>query len=217
MKSFCIIGLGNFGKTLALTLSESGHQVLVINKDEAEIDQIGDQVVSAICGDATNESVLRTAGVNNYDCCVVCMENNMQDSILITLLLKEMGANKIVARASSERQKKVLIKLGADVVVFPEKDMAQKLAQILAKNDVLEYFNLSDKFSIAEIKVPKRWIGMSIRELEIRKKYGVNVIATCDYDNQNFEIFNNPERLFRADEKVVIVGDNDSIEKLTGK
>lgn len=217
MKSFCIIGLGNFGKTLAITLSQSGHQVLAIDENESEIDELGDRMASAICGDATNESVLRSAGINNFDCCIVCLKDNMQDSILITLLLKEMGANKIVARATSERHRKVLAKLGADVVVFPEKDMGQKLALTLAKNDVLEYFNLSDKFSIAEIKVPKRWIGLSIRELEIRKKYGVNVIATCDNDNENFEIFTNPERLFRVDEKIVIVGGNDSIEKLTNK
>lgn len=217
MKSFCIIGLGNFGKTLAITLTQSGHQVLVIDENETEIDAMEDQMVSAICGDATNESVLRSAGVNNFDCCIVCLKDNMQDSILVTLLLKEMGANKIVARATSERHKKVLTKLGADMVVFPEKDMGQKLALTLAKNDVLEFFNLSDKFSIAEIIVPKRWVGMSIRELEIRKKYGVNIIATCDINNDNFEIFNNPERLFRADEKIVIVGNNENIEKITSK
>ncbi len=217
MKSFCIIGLGNFGKTLALTLIRNGHQVMVIDQNEEEIDEIGDLMTSAICGDATNEGVLRSAGINNYDCCIVCLKNNMQDSILTTLILKEMGANKIVARATSERHKKVLTKLGADIVVFPEKDMGMRLALTLSKNDVLEYFNLSDKYSIAEIMVPKRWVGMSIRELDVRKKYGINIIATCDADNENFEIFNTPERLFRADEKVVIVGNNESIEKIADK
>lgn len=215
MKSFCIIGLGNFGKTLALTLAKNGHQVLVIDENENEIDEIGDQMTAAICGDATSENVLRSAGINNFDCCIVCLKDNMQDSILVTLLLKEMGASKIVARATSERHKKVLTKLGADIVVFPEKDMGQRLALTLSKNDVLEYFNLSEKYSIAEIMVPKRWVGMSIRELEVRKKYGVNIIATCDMNNDNFEIFNTPERLFKPDEKVVIVGNNDNIEKLT--
>lgn len=215
MKSFCIIGLGNFGKTMALTLAENGHQVLVIDTDEEKIDEIADKVVSAICGDATNENVLHSAGVNNFDCCVVCLKNNMQDSILITLLLKEMGANKIVARAVSEHHKKILAKLGADIVIFPEKDMGQRLALTLAKNDVLEYFNLSDEFSIIEIKVPKKWVGHSIKELEIRRKYGVNVIATCNRNNNNFEIFTNPERIFGEDEKVVIVGNNSDIEKLT--
>ena len=217
MKSFCIIGLGNFGRNLALTLSKNGHQVLVIDVSDTEIDEIGEQVVSAICGDATNENVLRSAGVNNYDCCVVCLKSNMQDSILITLLLKEMGARKIVARAISDRHKKVLTKVGADMVVFPEKDMGQKLAFTLLKTDVFEYFNLSDMFSIVEIKTPKRWVGMSIRELDVRRKYGINIIATCSGEDEHFEIFTNPERLFRADEKIVIVGENDRIEKLTGK
>jgi trk system potassium uptake protein TrkA len=215
MKSFCIIGLGNFGKTMALTLAENGHQVFVIDDDEEKIDEIGDKMVSAICGDATNENVLHSAGVNNFDCCIVCLKNNMQDSILITLLLKEMGANKIVARAVSEHHKKILVKLGADMVIFPEKDMGQRLALTLAKNDVLEYFNLSDEFSIVEIKVPKKWVGHSIKDLEIRKKFGVNVISTCDSSNNNFEIFTNPERIFSEDEKVVIVGNNSDIEKLT--
>ena len=214
MKSFLVIGLGNFGKTMALTLAENGHQVQVIDVDVEKIDEIGDKVVSAICGDATNESVLHSAGVNNFDCCVVCLKSSMQDSILTTLLLKEMGANRIVARAVSEHHKKILLKLGADLVVFPEKDMGQRLALTLAQNDVLEYFNLSDKFSIVEIKVPKKWVGHSIKELEIRKKYGVNVIATSDA-SQNFEIFTDPERIFREDEKIVIVGNNDDIEKLT--
>ena len=200
---------------MALTLAENGHQVLVIDDDEEQIDEIGDKVVSAICGDATNESVLHTAGVNNFDCCVVCLKNDMQDSILITMLLKEMGANKVVARAVSEHHKKILTKLGADLVVFPEKDMGQKIALTLAKNDVLEYFNLSDEFSIVEIKVPKKWVGHSIKELEIRKKYGVNVIATCDNSNNNFEIFTDPDRIFRDGEKIVIVGNNSDIEKLT--
>ncbi|PKM62789.1 MAG: hypothetical protein CVU97_03585 [Firmicutes bacterium HGW-Firmicutes-21] len=217
MKSFCIIGLGNFGKNLALTLSKNGHQVLVIDINDTEIDEIGDQVVSAICGDATNENVLRSAGINNYDSCVVCLKRNMQDSILVTLLLKEMGAKNVVARATSERHKKVLTKVGADMVVFPERDMGQKLAFTLLKTDVFEYFNLSDVFSIAEIKTPKRWIGMSIRELDVRKKYGINIIATCNGEDEQFEIFTNPERLFRADEKIVIVGENENIEKLTGK
>lgn len=200
---------------MALTLAENGHQVLVIDNDEAKIDEIGDKMVSAICGDATNENVLHSAGVNNFDCCVVCLKNDMQDSILITLQLKEMGANMIVARAVSEHHKKILTKLGADMVVFPEKDMGQRMALTLAQNDVLEYFNLSDEFSIVEIKVPKKWVGHSIKELEIRKKYGVNVIATCDSSNQNFEIFTNPERIFNENEKVVIVGNNSDIEKLT--
>jgi len=217
MKSFCVIGLGNFGRTIAFSLAKNGHQVLVIDINESKIDDIADQTVSAICGDATNENVLRSAGISNFDCCIVCLKNNMQDSILITLILKEMGVTKIIARATSERHKQVLSKLGADVIVFPEKDMAQKLALTLAENDIFEYFNLSDKFSIVEIKVPKRWVGMSIKELDIRKKHGVNVIATCDNENGNFEIFTNPERLFKAEEKIVIVGRNEDIDKLTNK
>ena len=121
MKSFCIIGLGNFGKNLALTLAQNGNQVLVIDNVESDIDAIADHVTNAVCGDPTNEMVLRAAGVASYGCCVVCLgSDNMQESILVTLTLKELGIPKIVARASSEQHRKVLTKVGADMVVFPE-------------------------------------------------------------------------------------------------
>ena len=164
MKSFCIIGLGNFGKNLALTLAQNGNQVLVIDNVESDIDAIADQVTNAVCGDPTNEMVLRAAGVTSYGCCVVCLgSDNMQESILVTLTLKELGIPKIVARASSEQHRKVLAKVGADKVVFPEKDMGQNLAYILSKTDVLEFINFSRNCSVVELKTPRRWAGSRLR------------------------------------------------------
>ncbi len=217
MKSFCIIGLGNFGTTLARTLTDNGHQVSVIDKDEEKIDEIADDVMSAICGDATNENVLKVVGINNYDACIVCLKDNMQDSILITLLLKEMGARRVVARAISNRHKKVLLKVGANMVVFPERDMGQKLAFTLTKTDVFEFFNLSEDFSIAEIKVPESWTGKSAREIDARRNFGINIIATCNNEGEHFEMFADPERVFTTEERIVIIGDNKDLNKLTEK
>ena len=217
MNGFCIIGLGNFGTNLALTLSKNGHQVLVIDESQEKIDEIGNIVTNAVCGDASNEAVLRAAGVKGYDSCVICMEKNLQDTILTTLILKEMGIKRVVCRASDERQKKVLMKVGADMVVLPEKESGTKLAYTLAKRDVLDYFCPSDNFSIAEIRTPKNWIGRSIAEIDVRKKYGVNVIAVCPEGEDSFELFSDPTRAFKENEVLVIAGSSKDMQKLTGK
>ena len=210
MKSFCIIGLGNFGKNLALTLAQNGNQVLVIDNVESDIDAIADQ--------ATNEMVLRAAGVTSYGCCVVCLgSDNMQESILVTLTLKELGIPKIVARASSEQHRKVLAKVGADKVVFPEKDMGQNLAYILSKTDVLEFINFSRNCSVVELKTPRRWAGKSIKDLDVRKKYGINIIAISKAgSNDDFEIFTDPDRVLLPEETLILIGGNAEIEKITG-
>ena len=218
MKSFCIIGLGNFGKNLALTLAQNGNQVLVIDNVESDIDAIADQVTNAVCGDPTNEMVLRAAGVTSYGCCVVCLgSDNMQESILVTLTLKELGIPKIVARASSEQHRKVLAKVGADKVVFPEKDMGQNLAYILSKTDVLEFINFSRNCSVVELKTPRRWAGKSIKDLDVRKKYGINIIAISKAgSNDDFEIFTDPDRVLLPEETLILIGGTAEIEKITG-
>ena len=148
MKSFCVINIGRFGRTLALTLQASGHQVMIIDQNEEVINELADQVTSAIVGDPTNEAVLKAAGVKNYDCVIVCISTNINHSIMTTLLLKDMGVKKIVARATSEMHRRVLEKIGADQIVFPEKDMGEKLAYMLEKNNVLEYIEFSNDYSI---------------------------------------------------------------------
>lgn len=217
MESFCVIGLGNFGMNLALTLAKNRHQVLAIDINQDVIDEIGEKVTSAVCGDATNDAVLRAAGVKSYDCCIVCLKESMQDSILATVILKELGIKRIVARATSERHKKVLMKVGAELVVFPEKDMGLKLAYTLSKRDVLDYFTLSDDFSIAEIMTPKSWVGKTILELDVRKKYGVNIIAISSGSDDDFKLLSDLSKPFGPDERIVIAGENKDMRRLTGK
>ena len=188
------------------------------NSDIPDIDAIADQVTNAVCGDPTNEMVLRAAGVTSYGCCVVCLgSDNMQESILVTLTLKELGIPKIVARASSEQHRKVLAKVGADKVVFPEKDMGQNLAYILSKTDVLEFINFSRNCSVVELKTPRRWAGKSIKDLDVRKKYGINIIAISKAgSNDDFEIFTDPDRVLLPEETLILIGGNAEIEKITG-
>ncbi|MFA6731090.1 MAG: TrkA family potassium uptake protein [Eubacteriales bacterium] len=214
-KSFCVIGLGSFGSNLALTLAKGKHQVLVIDSNEDRVQSLADYVTNAVCGDPTNELVLRGAGVTSYDCCVVCLSESsesMENATLVTLMLKEMGIKKVVARASGDLHKKVLLKVGADMVVFPEQDMGKKLANTLTKTDVFEYINLSDRFSIVELKAPRRWVGKSIKELNIRQKYRVNIIAIKE--DERIIIFTEPDKPIKEGQVIIIIGDNRDLERL---
>ncbi|MBQ9848680.1 MAG: TrkA family potassium uptake protein [Clostridia bacterium] len=217
MKGFCVIGLGNFGVNLALSLSKLRHQVLVIDESQEKIDFIGNSVENAVCGDATNEAVLRAAGVKNCECAVICMENNLSDSILITLLLKELGIKRIVVRATDERQKKVLLKVGADHIVLPEKESGTKLAYTLSKRDVIDYFAPSSDFTIAEIITPKSWVGKTVIEIDVRKKYNVNIIAVAAEGEEEFELLADPNHRFSENEKLVLAGGNKAMQRLTGR
>ena len=217
VKGICVIGLGNFGLNLATTLAKSRQSVLVIDADQEKIDKIGDIVDNAVCGDATDEAVLRASGVKNCECAVICMENNLADSILIALLLKEFGIQKIVCRATDERQKKVLIKAGATFVVLPERESGIKLAYTLSRRGMVDYFAPSGDFAIAEIITPKSWIGKSVLEIDVRKKYKVSIIAVADGTSEEFTLLADPNRQFKDDELLVVAGDSASIEKLTSK
>ena len=215
MRSFCIIGLSCFGIALTNALLEKRSQVLVISEDADAVNSMADLVTGAVIGDPTSEAVLRSAGVTDYDCAIVCIDDNMNDSILSTLILKELGVKEVVARAMNERHKMVLNRLGADMVVFPEEDMGDRLAQRLVKQDVLDYYTFSDGISIAEIHIPKEWIGhtMSIDDLNIRRRYGVTVIAVRR--NGKLNVTPNPDVPFAAGDTLTILGSDERLEKIT--
>lgn len=215
-KGICVVGLGNFGTNLAITLAKTRQQVLVIDQSQEKIDAIADTVTNAVCGDATNEAVLRASGIKNCDCAVICMEHNLSDTILITLIMKELGIKKIVVRATDEQQKKVLLKVGADFVVLPEKESGTKLAYTLSRRGMVDYFAPSGDFAIAEIITPKAWVGKTVTELDVRRKYNVNIIAVAEREDE-FVLLGDPNRVFRENELLVIAGSNNAIAKLTGK
>ena len=215
MKSFCIIGLGSFGRTLAERLARNGCQVMVIDEDAQKVNLIADIVTDAIIGDPTNENVLRDCGVRNYDCCVNCFYENLNDSVLVTVILKELGVREVISRAGNQRHKDVLLKLGADAVVFPEQDMGEKLADMLIRKNVVDYFELHGEYAMAEVKVPKKWVGMNLMELDVRKKYKLTVVSVCNRDG-TFILPPVPSTPFAEGDVVSVVGKKEDIDKVTG-
>ena len=213
MKSFCIIGLGKFGTALAETLSKNGKQVLVIDVDADKINAIADKVTAAVIGDPTNEAVFKAAGIENYDCAIVCMVGNINDNVLLTMNLKEIGIKKVVGRAINEGHKKVLQKIGADMIIFPEEDMGERLGNLLSKDNLSDFIDFNG-YNIAEIQIPKDWVGKNLIDLQLRKKFNVNVIGLRD-GNGALNLSPSPERAFREDDKISVIGTQKDIEKLT--
>lgn len=214
MKSFCVIGMGSFGRTIAKELEKSGHQVLIIDKDEKVVNDMADFVTDARVGDSTDENFLRAAGVKNYDCAVVCISSNINASILTTLFIKEIGVPKVIVRASNEHECRVLEKIGADEIVYPERDMGEKLAYTLDKNNVVERLTFSNEYSIVERKVPRSWVGKSIIELNVRRKYGINIIAVSNSEMTEFDMTPMPDRVFVEGEIITLIGANKDLDKI---
>lgn len=177
MKTFVVIGLGRFGTAVATELSNLGHEVLALDGSEENVQKVADRVTHAAAGDAKDPAVLRALGIRNYDCAIVAVGDDVGTSALITLNLKELGVKRIICKAQSHVHRKVLEKIGADRVVFPEHEMGVKLAQGLSSSNVLNFIELSDDYGIVEIAIPKEWQHKTIQELDVRKRYHVNIIA----------------------------------------
>lgn len=212
MKSFCVIGLGKFGTSLALRLAEEGNQVMILDSDADKITALADMFTNAVIGDCTNEAVLRSAGVTDYECAVVCFASNINQNILLAIMLKELGVKKVVARASNEGHKKVLERIGVDFIVDPEKDMGEKLAFRLAKENVSEFIEFAG-YKLIEMNVPDEWAGKNLIDLDVRRKHGVNIIAVTSTDDEA-DVSPAPTRPFLAGEKMLIIGSDKNIEKL---
>ncbi len=176
-KQFCVIGLGRFGRSVALALAEAEQEVLAIDKNEAKVTEIEEQVSQALIMDSTNEKALKTIGVKDFDWIIVAISSDIESSILTTLLLKELGAKRALSKAGSEIHAKILKKIGADKVVFPEREMGQKVAENLVSPKIFDIIELSEDYAIVEIVAPKSLEGKSIRESGVRSKYGIYIIA----------------------------------------
>ncbi len=217
MKSFAVIGLGRFGSNLAKTLAGLGCEVLGIDENEERVQKVSDLITHAIVGDAQDERVLRSVGIRNFDCVIVALSSDMQSSILVTLMLKELGVNMVVSKAQSEAHARVLTKIGAEKVVFPERDMGVKVAQSLARNNILDYIEISQDYSIVEIMMPKSWAGKTLKELNIRANYGLNVIAVRHEGDRDIEISPKPDEKLVAGDAIVVIGQTFDINKLAGE
>ncbi len=214
MKSFLVIGLGRFGAAVARELSALGQEVLALDVDAENVQHIADEVTQAIQGDAQDEAVLRSVGARNFDCCVVAVGADMEASILITMMLKEMGAKKIIAKAMTPIHARVLERVGADRVVLPEIDMGQRLAQRLVRTNVVDYIGVSDEFSIVEIHPPKSWVGHSLGQLGVRARHKINVLAIRHGAGGQVDVNPQPDQVIGADDLLIVIGTNKQVDSV---
>jgi trk system potassium uptake protein TrkA len=211
-KQFAVIGMGRFGSSVASALYKLGYQVLAIDENEERIEQVLNKVTHAVQADCTDEEALKAIGIRNFDVVVVAIGQDIQASILTSLILKEMGIKMLVVKAQSELHGKVLTKIGVDKVIFPERDMGLRLAHSLISPNILDYIELSDDYSIVDIHVTPRMIGKNLRELDIRAKYGCNVMAIKSGDRMN--IAPRAEDTIKENDVLVVVGSNEDLRKL---
>lgn len=210
MKSILVIGAGIFGKHLAIELSELGNEVMAIDTDESKIRELLPHITKGSIGDCMDEQLLRTLGVGNFDVCFVCIGDNFQASLEITSLLKDMGAKWVVSKANRKIHEKFLLRNGADEIIHPERDMAIRTARRYSANNMLDYIELTDDYSICEIAVPESWIGKSIKQVNVRVKHNINIIGFKQGDK--FIPLVNAEHVFSQGDHLFFAGNpKDSI------
>ena len=212
MKSYIVVGLGRFGTQVAKKLYELGCEVLAIDNSNTKVQQLSNDVTHAVVGDARDKEVLRALGAKDFDCAIVAIGDSLADSVLATMNLKELGVSKVVCKASDETHRQVLKKLGADQVVIPEQENADRLAKSLASRNVLDYIELSDDYGIIEVPAPAVWQDKSLIELNIRAKVGVNILAV----RRGGEITVSPNAEFRIlqGDILVVLGDTAALNAM---
>jgi len=211
MKSVLLIGLGLFGQHAIQKLAEDDHEIMAVDIIEERVNSVLPYVTSAQIGDTTNVDFLDSLGVDNYDVCIVTIGDNFQASLETTNLLKELGAKKVVSRASSDIHEKFLLKNGADEVIYPEKQLAKWAATRYTSDHILDFIQIDSDHSIFELTVPESWYGKTIIELNIRKKYNINIIAYKEDGKINMTI--SPELVFTPSQSILVVGRDRDIEK----
>ena len=209
MKSYAVIGLGRFGSCMARQLCALGGEVLAIDTSAELVQQIANDVTSAVVADTQDKDVLKALGVADCECAVVAIGDNLGASVLATMNLKELGVPYIVCKAHDETHRKVLEKLGADKVLLPEKEVAERMAHSLTSPNVLEYIELSSDYGIVEVPAPRKWEGKSIKELNVRAKLGVNIIAV--ETGRTVNVSPSADYVVQKDDILVILGDYDSL------
>lgn len=211
-KDFVVFGLGKFGMSVAKTLALDGCDVLAIDKNEEIIQDISDEVTHAVQADVTDVDALIALGIRNFDVAVVAISNDMQSSIMSTILAKELGVEYVVAKAQNDIHKRVLEKVGADRVIFPEREIGVKIANSLTTDSFVDFIELSDDFSLVEIEVKDDWKGKTLRQLDMRNAYGINVIGMRQGDSMT--ITPGPDKLLEIGEILIVIGDNKNLKKI---
>ena len=211
MKSILLIGLGRFGRHIAKKLDELHHQVMAVDKEDTRVDAVLPFVTNAQIGDATNEDFLSSLGVGNFDVCIVAIGDSFQNSLEVTSLLKELGARMVVSRAARDVHAKFLLRNGADEIVYPERQLADWAAIRYSADHILDYIELDEEHAIFEISVPEEWIGKTIGQLDIRKKYNINIMALKTNDIMNLKISSDTQLL--KDSTMFVLGETKHIQK----
>lgn len=210
MKSYIVIGLGRFGTTLARQLCLQGAEVLAMDIHSDLVQQVAADVTHAVVGDAQDKEVLRALGVSNFDCAIIAIGTDLAASVLTVMNLKELEVPQIVCKAHDETHRKVLEKLGVDRVVIPEQENAQRLARSLHSHNVLDYIELSEEYGILEVPAPKSWVGKTLKELNIRAKLGVNIIAVESGKKTN--VSPSADYRIQSEDIMVVLGENYALE-----
>lgn len=211
-KQFAVIGLGRFGSSVAVTLSQLGHDVLAIDRNEHTVQGIMNQVTHAVQGDAREEETLKALGIRNFDVVIVAIGDDIQSNILITLMLKEMGVKMVISKAMNSLHGKVLEKIGADKIIFPEKDMGIRLAYNLVTQNVMDLIELSPDYSVVETAVPTKFVNRTLGDLNIRAKYGISIIAIKRANS--LIIAPGANERFEENDILIIISKNELLAKL---
>ena len=211
MKNILLIGMGKFGQYTAKKLYELGHDVMVVDKKKKRTDKVMDYVTSARIGNAADRAFLESLGIRNYDLCIVCIGDAFLDSLEITSLLKELGAVKVVSRATSGTQQKFLLRNGADAVVFPERQLANWTAIRYSSNHIENYIEVSDGYSIYEVNVPVQWDNKRIDEIDVRRHYGINILGIR---NGDMNMSPSHDTVLRKEETMLVLGRDEQLQSL---
>ena len=211
MKSILLIGLGLFGKHIAIELNQLGHEVMAVDESEDKINDVMPYVTNAQIGNSTDVEFLKSLGIKNFDVCIVTMSGNFQNSLETTSLLKELGAKFVVSAAKRDVQEKFLLRNGADKVVYPEKQMAKWTAIRYTSDHILDYIEVDDSYAIFEVQIPENWIGKSIGKIDIRKKYNINILALKENGKLNMAI--TPDTVLYSNCSMLVLGEYKSLQK----
>ncbi|HBH12723.1 MAG TPA: potassium transporter Trk [Clostridiales bacterium] len=212
MKQFVVIGCGRFGSSVAKTLCKLGYDVLAIDKDPDKVQEIAEYVTHAVQADANDENALRTIGIRNFDVAVVTIGSDIQASIMGTLLVQELGIKKVISKAQNELHAKVLYKIGAHKVIFPERDMGIRVAHNLVSSNILDVIEFAPDYSIIEVVAKEEWADKSLKELKLPNEFGVSVMAIKSGDDLNISPY--AEDIIRRGDTLIVIGDNNSLKKL---
>lgn len=211
MKNILLIGVGRFGRHIAEQLTQLGHQVMAVDTSEKRINDVLPLVTNAQIGDSTNAEFLRSLGIGNFDVCIVTVSGSFQNSLETTSLLKELGAKCVVSRAERDVQAKFLLRNGADHVVYPEKQMAKWAAIRYSSDHIFDYIEIDERHAIFEVEVPEGWIGKSVGELDIRRKFGINILGLKRSGKTDVSV--TPDTVLSADVTILVLGEYKSLQK----